>query len=136
MSVSPAIAPPSKARVELQGLTSADATARLHAWGLNATAVEPRKPLWREIGSRYIGVVPFLGLVIIILSLTLADENGRRGYFSVGVLFVLINANVILDYVANRRVRDVAGELQRLCAHNVRTKRDDVVRTMKDVDVQ
>ena len=100
------------------GLTSAEAKARLKQYGLNAIA-EKRTSLLARLFSYFWGPIPWM----IEVAAGLSAAVGRWEDFGVIAAMLLINAGV--GFFEEKNASDAIEALKQRLAPNARVKRDD-----------
>ncbi|MCY1159503.1 MAG: cation-translocating P-type ATPase, partial [Citricoccus sp.] len=107
-----------------QGLSAAEASVRLGAYGPNELVAAPPEPGWRRLLRQFTDPLIYLLLTAVAVSLLVWMVEGAVGMpVDAVVIFVIVVFNAILGYVQEARAADAVAALQDLTAVTVSTVR-------------
>ncbi len=105
------------------GLTGKEAAARLRQYGPNSVQDKPI-PLWKQLGKRFWGPVPWMLETVIAIQLGL-----NRGIEAL-IITVLLLFNALIAFVQEHRAQDALALLKNRLHVNARVLRDGQWQTM------
>ncbi len=107
------------------GLTSAEASARLERFGPNELTAALPVPVWRKLLSQLADPLIYLLLAGVVVSFVAWWVEGRDGVpFEVIVILSIIFVNAVLGYVQEARAEHAVAALQRMTAGTAAVVRD------------
>jgi P-type Ca2+ transporter type 2C len=119
-----------------EGLTSAEAVARLHRFGPNKLDEATPVPAWRKFLGQFADPLVYLLLGAVIVSLVAwIIEGAEEVPFEVIVIVVIIVLNAVLGYVQEARAEQAVAALQRMAAATATVMRNGSQQQVPSVDV-
>ena len=108
-----------------QGLTAAEAAARLAAYGPNELDASEPVPEWRKLLEQFADPLIYLLLAAIVVSLAAWAAEGAEGVpYEALVITAIVLLNGILGYVQEARAEQAVAALQRMAAASATVVRD------------
>jgi magnesium-transporting ATPase (P-type) len=108
-----------------QGLSRAEAAARLERYGPNQLDAAERVPAWRKFLAQFADPLIYLLIAAVIVSLIAWLLEDREGVpFEAIVITVIILLNAVLGYVQEARAEQAVAALQRMAAATAGVLRD------------
>jgi P-type Ca2+ transporter type 2C len=109
------------------GLTSAEAAARLARYGPNELEAAAAIPAWRAFLGQFADPLVYLLLAAVVISLLAWLLEGRPGVpFDVIVIITIVILNAVLGYLQESRAEHAVAALQRMAAPNAHVLREGV----------
>ena len=108
----------------MSGLSSAQAEALLEEVGRNEIP-EVVKPWWKMLGEQFIGVMPFMIEIAMILAAALGDWD------DFGIILAMLVINAALGFREEFNSNRAAGALKDALKHEVSVKRDGEMRMLE-----
>jgi Ca2+-transporting ATPase len=108
-----------------QGLTTAEARARLERYGRNELPVAPPVPAWRKFLGQFEDPLTILLLIATVISFVAWIIEGAEGlpYESITILAIVI-LNGVLGYVQENRAEQAVAALKAMAAPTASVLRD------------
>ncbi len=108
-----------------EGLSSAEAAARLARFGPNELAASARVPAWRKLLGQFADPLIYLLFAAIVVSLAAWIADGAEGVpFDAVVIAAIVVANAVLGYVQEARAEQAVAALKRMAAVSAGVLRD------------
>ncbi len=101
-----------------EGLTSAEAAARLARDGPNQLAETAPPPWWRKLLAQFHQLVIWILIAATIVSAILGD------WLEAGAIFAIILLNALLGFFQERKAEEALSSLRKLSSPNARVLRD------------
>ena len=108
----------------MSGLSSAQAEALLEEVGRNEIP-EVVKPWWKMLGEQFVGVMPFMIEIAMILAAALGDWD------DFGIILAMLVINAALGFREEFNSNRAAGALKDALKHEVSVKRDGEMRMLE-----
>ncbi len=118
------------------GLTGAEADARLARFGPNLLEAPQRVPAWRKFLAQFADPLIYLLLAAVVVSLIAwVLEGGEEAPFDAIVIAAIVVANAVLGYVQEARAEQAVAALQRIAAATAGVLRDGREQRIPAADV-
>ncbi len=118
------------------GLSDADAAARLARDGPNSIAAAPPTPSWRRFLDQFADPLVYLLLAAIVISVLVWLADGAEGFpVDAVVVAVIVVANAVLGYVQERKAERAVAALQELTKSMATVVRNGEQRRLATADV-
>lgn len=118
------------------GLTSAEAAARLVAFGANELRSKDQEPAWRRFLKQFADPLVYLLLVAIGISLTAWYLEGARGVpIDAVVITAIVLANAIIGFIQENKAADAVAALATITAAHATVLRDGLLKSVPSADV-
>jgi P-type Ca2+ transporter type 2C len=109
----------------LQGLTAAEASARLERCGANELQGAEPVPAWRRALAEFRSPLIYLLLAAVVVSLGAWTAEGADGVpWDAVVILAILLLNGVLGYVQEARAEEAVAALQRMSAPTAAVRRD------------
>jgi P-type Ca2+ transporter type 2C len=113
------------------GLSSTEATDRLHRDGPNKLRAKPPVPLWRKILAQFQNPLIYLLLVAVVISVVAWIAEGASGVpVDAGVITTILALNGILGFVQENKAEKAVAALQSMTESTSTVLRDGELRTV------
>ncbi len=107
------------------GLTAAEATARLEQYGPNELEAEEREPVWRKLVAQFADPLIYLLGAAIVVSLVVWLLEGSEGVpFEAIVIGVIVVLNAVIGFLQEARAQQAVEALRRMSAPTAGVLRD------------
>lgn len=118
------------------GLTTAEATARLERFGPNLLRPAPTEARWRALLRQFADPLVYLLIGAVLISVTAWLVEGADGVpYDALVIAVIVLANAALGYVQEARAEQAVAALQRMAATTATVVRDGRVTAIPATDL-
>jgi magnesium-transporting ATPase (P-type) len=119
-----------------EGLTAAEAQARLERYGPNRLESAPAVPAWRKLLAQLANPLIYLLLAAVVVSLAAWFLEGATEIpFDAIVILVIIVLNAVLGFVQEARAEQAVAALQRMAAASATVRRAGLDQRIPAADV-
>ena len=119
-----------------EGLSEAEAAARLARFGPNQLEAAQQMSAWRKFLGQFADPLIYLLLAAVVVSLVAwVLEGGEEAPFDAIVIMAIIVANAVLGYVQEARAEQAVAALQRMAAATAGVVRDGRQQRVPAADV-
>jgi P-type Ca2+ transporter type 2C len=119
-----------------QGLTSAEAAARLREYGPNELETEEKAAPWKRLLSQFADPLIYLLLAAVAVSLAAWAAEGADGIpWDAIVIAAIVLLNGVLGYIQEERAEQAVAALQRMAAATAAVLRDGRAERVAAADV-
>ena len=120
----------------LQGISEAEARARLERCGRNELAAEPPTPAWQRFLAQFQDVLVVLLLIAALISaaLWLLERDSALPYEAMAILAIVL-LNALMGYIQGSRAEQAVAALRRMSAAHAEVLRDGMRQRVPAIEV-
>ena len=119
-----------------QGISGAEARARLERCGRNELAAEPPTPAWQRFLAQFQDVLVVLLLIAALISaaLWLLERDSALPYEAMAILAIVL-LNALMGYIQGSRAEQAVAALRRMSAAHAEVLRDGIRQRVPAIEV-